>query len=374
MRSIVAALAAFCAVAGSSTFASAQGAPEWDPWGGPRRPPPSEVSPPDDRYDDTTRAPDRDDDRDYYDDRYDRGGDNRYDDRGDADRGHADRAYPGGPGQAGPDDPRRYDPRYNGDRDDGDRGAEDRRFDDDRNFDDRRGNDDRRGDSPYGDRDGYGAWDAAPSPDEEARLSKTPGTDGGSRPFIQPVTPPIVAFNGPYAPRSVVIDTRGRKLYYVLSNTSAYAYAIGVGRQGFTWTGREKVSRISDWPDWYPPTDMRKRKPELPTRMLGGIRNPLGVKAIYLGNTLYRIHGTNDPKSIGKAESSGCFRMLNENVLHLASLVTVGTEVTVVRSLNGNIASAAKTPSARGRSSAPGSPRRWDDERPYDPYTAEGWH
>jgi hypothetical protein len=117
---------------------------------------------------------------------------------------------------------------------------------------------------------------------------------------------------------------------------------------------------------------MRKRKPELPARMLGGIRNPLGVKAIYLGNTLYRVHGTNDPKSIGKAESSGCFRMLNENVMHLASLVKVGTEVAVIRSLNGSIAS-AKTRGFTSRSRETASPRRWD-ERPYDPYAAEGWH
>ena len=149
-----------------------------------------------------------------------------------------------------------------------------------------------------------------------------------------------------------------RKLYYVLSATSAYAYPIAVGRQGFGWTGKEKISRIADWPDWYPPADMRKRKPSLPERMLGGIRNPLGAKAIYLGNTLYRIHGTNEPKSIGKAESSGCFRMLNENVLHLASLVHVGTEVTIVRSLDGKIASAAQPQKAKGETERPDADRR----------------
>ena len=98
-----------------------------------------------------------------------------------------------------------------------------------------------------------------------------------------------MAFSGPYAPGSIVIDTSKRKLYYVLSTTSAYAYSIGVGRQGFGWTGKEKISRIADWPDWYPPADMRQRKPNLPKRMLGGIRNPLGAKAIYLGNTLMMI-------------------------------------------------------------------------------------
>ena len=171
--------------------------------------------------------------------------------------------------------------------------------------------------------------------DEDAASGKAAGVDGGGRPYIAPRAPSITAFagGGAYKPGSIVIDTSARRLYYVRNAMSAYVYPIGVGRDGFSWTGKEKVSRIADWPDWYPPTDMRQRKPELPERMLGGLRNPLGAKAIYLGNTLYRIHGTNDPKSIGKAESSGCFRMMNEHVLHLASIVSIGTEVTVVRSL-----------------------------------------
>lgn len=159
------------------------------------------------------------------------------------------------------------------------------------------------------------------------------GKSGGPQPVVQAVAPEIVSFSGPYTPGSIVIDTGARKLYYIRDVMSAFAYPIGVGREGFSWTGTEKVSRIADWPDWYPPAEMRKRKPELPERMLGGLNNPLGAKAIYLGNTLYRIHGTNDPKSIGHAESSGCFRMLNANVMHLASLVQVGADVTVVHSL-----------------------------------------
>ena len=175
--------------------------------------------------------------------------------------------------------------------------------------------------------------DTAREPSFDDDQGKVAGADGGPRPDIQPLAPPRVSFGGGYAPGSIVIDTSARKLYYVTGLTSAFAYPIGVGREGFSWTGSEKISRIADWPDWYPPAEMRQRKPELPERMLGGIRNPLGVKAMYLGNTLYRIHGTNDPKSIGKAESSGCFRMLNANVLHLASLAGVGTQVTIVRSL-----------------------------------------
>jgi len=292
-------------------------------------------------------------------------------------RGEAARRYDNGGGPDGRDDPRRYDPRYNGDSGgsapSNAPGNYDRTPGQGRYFDNRgddRAYDSRRDDGAYDNRDDYGAWDAAPPREEEDRLSKTPGSNGGGRPYIQPAAPPVVAFNGPYQPGSVVIDTGGRKLYYVISATSAYAYPIAVGRQGFTWTGKEKVSRITDWPDWYPPDDMRKRKPELPKRMLGGIGNPLGVKAIYLGNTLYRIHGTNDAKSIGKAESSGCFRMLNENVLHLASLIHIGTEVNVVGSLNGKIASAAK-PSKPRSSDRAGQQR--PEERYYDPYPYQSW-
>ena len=161
-------------------------------------------------------------------------------------------------------------------------------------------------------------------------------SDGGAQPYIPPVAPPVVAFNYNYPPGSVVVDTGGRALYYVINMTRAYRYPIAVGKAGFAWTGIEKVSRVADWPDWNPPAEMRARKPELPERMSGGFRNPLGARAIYLGNTLYRIHGTNDPKSIGRAESSGCIRMLNQHAVHLGSLVSIGTEVHVVRALTRN--------------------------------------
>lgn len=157
--------------------------------------------------------------------------------------------------------------------------------------------------------------------------------DGGPKPSIRSIAPPTVPFYASYVSGSIVIDVKARKLYYVLGNTRAYAYPIGVGREGFSWTGTEKVSRVAEWPDWHPPAEMRQRQPELPEKMLGGLRNPLGAKAIYLGNTLYRIHGTNDAKSIGRAQSSGCFRMINEHVTHLASLVQIGADVSVVSSL-----------------------------------------
>jgi len=157
--------------------------------------------------------------------------------------------------------------------------------------------------------------------------------DGGPRPEIKPHVPPVVAFPHSFVPASVVIDTSARKLYYVLRGSRAYAYSISVGREGFTWTGNEAISRKQPWPDWYPPEEMRQRDPKLPEKMTGGVRNPLGALALYLGTTLYRIHGTNDAKSIGRAQSSGCFRMMNSAVLHLGSLVDVGTRVEVVRSL-----------------------------------------
>jgi lipoprotein-anchoring transpeptidase ErfK/SrfK len=162
--------------------------------------------------------------------------------------------------------------------------------------------------------------------------------DGGPRPEIVPQVPPLVAFAHAYPARSIVIDSSGRTLYFVLEGGQAYAYPVGVGREGFGWTGTEKISRKQAWPDWHPPEEMRQRDPTLPEKMTGGVKNPLGAKAIYLGNTLYRIHGTNEPKSIGRAASSGCFRMLNGHVVDLASRVGVGTTVTVVRSLPPSLA------------------------------------
>jgi hypothetical protein len=157
--------------------------------------------------------------------------------------------------------------------------------------------------------------------------------DGGARPHISPIEPPVVSFPHDFPVRSIVIDTGGRKLYYVLGDNRAYAYSISVGREGFNWTGTETVSRKQAWPDWHPPAEMRERDATLPEKMTGGIKNPLGAMALYLGNTLYRIHGTSDVKSIGRAESSGCFRMVNAAVLHLASLTEIGTTVSVVTSL-----------------------------------------
>lgn len=163
---------------------------------------------------------------------------------------------------------------------------------------------------------------------------------GGPKPYIAPIAPKTVSFPNGYGAGKIVIDQSGKKLYYVLSSSSAYQYPISVGREGFTWTGTQKISNEVDWPDWRPPAEMLERRPDLPEFMTGGIRNPLGAKALYLGNTLYRIHGTNDVKSIGTASSSGCIRMTNGHVLHLASVAGVGTTVHVLNKLPSNIAKA----------------------------------
>jgi lipoprotein-anchoring transpeptidase ErfK/SrfK len=158
---------------------------------------------------------------------------------------------------------------------------------------------------------------------------------GGARPKIAPEKPPIVYLDKNEAPGTIIVDTKGRQLYYVLPGQRAYAYPISVGRQGFTWTGTERISRIASWPSWTPPPEMRQRQPGLPITVSGGIINPLGAKALYLGNSIYRIHGTNNARSIGRASSSGCFRMMNKHVVHLAGLARIGTKVRVVRSYGG---------------------------------------
>lgn len=193
----------------------------------------------------------------------------------------------------------------------------------------------------------WGGFDEEYEADEQQVKKAVALASGGPRPTISARAPKTVSFSG-YAAGSVVIDTAGRKLYYVKGGGTAYVYPISVGKQGFTWSGTQKVSRIASWPDWTPPAEMRQRKPHLPLKMTGGLYNPLGAKAIYLGSTLYRIHGTNDAGSIGQAASSGCFRMHNGHVVHLAQLVSPGTTVHVLRGLGRNMASAKKKSGAAG--------------------------
>ena len=140
----------------------------------------------------------------------------------------------------------------------------------------------------------------------------------------------IVDFQTKKAKGSIIINSKSNELYYVLGYGKAVKYRVATARKGFEWKGTHKVSSKTQWPDWRPPTEMRVRHPELPTFMKGGVKNPLGARAMYLGSSIYRIHGTNEPKSIGKSASSGCIRMLNADVTELYTLVKVGTEVTML--------------------------------------------
>jgi lipoprotein-anchoring transpeptidase ErfK/SrfK len=154
----------------------------------------------------------------------------------------------------------------------------------------------------------------------------------------------IVDYPTSFAAGTVVIDTAQTHLYYVLGKGSAIRYGIGVGRVGFTWSGTQAVTRKAEWPDWTPPAEMIARQPYLPRWMAGGEGNPLGARAIYLGNTIYRIHGTNMPATIGQKVSSGCIRMLNTDVIDLYSRVAVGTKIVVL--VNRNHVARVTTPAS----------------------------
>jgi lipoprotein-anchoring transpeptidase ErfK/SrfK len=140
----------------------------------------------------------------------------------------------------------------------------------------------------------------------------------------------ITTFATTYEPGSIVIVSKTKRLFYVLGNGKAVEYRVATGKPGFEWAGAHRVSAKVKWPSWNPPAQMRRRRPELPEYMAGGPDNPLGARAIYLGSSLYRIHGTNEPSSIGKAASSGCIRMLNQDVSELYAHVQVGALVVVM--------------------------------------------
>ncbi|KJC61296.1 ATP synthase [Bradyrhizobium sp. LTSPM299] len=140
----------------------------------------------------------------------------------------------------------------------------------------------------------------------------------------------VVSYPTREAPGTVIIDTPHTYLYYVLGGGQAIRYGIGVGREGFTWSGTQTITKKAEWPDWTPPPEMIARQPYLPRHMAGGPGNPLGARAMYLGGTVYRIHGTNAPETIGTHVSSGCLRLTNEDVADLYSRVNVGTKVIVL--------------------------------------------
>jgi lipoprotein-anchoring transpeptidase ErfK/SrfK len=155
--------------------------------------------------------------------------------------------------------------------------------------------------------------------------------NGLNRMYGAPIAKTTVTFSGDEAPGTIIINTGERRLYYVLGGGEALRYGIGVGRIGFTWAGVTRVSAKKEWPEWTPPPEMRARVRGLPSHMRGGIENPLGARAMYLGSSLYRIHGSNEPETIGQAVSSGCFRMTNDDVIDLYGRVNVGAKVIVLR-------------------------------------------
>ncbi len=174
----------------------------------------------------------------------------------------------------------------------------------------------------------YPARPAAP----RSRLATLPGADD-YEPLARE-TPArfrrqLVDYDGPHQPGTIVVNTTQRYLYFVQEGGKAMRYGIGVGREGFTWRGMHPISMKREWPDWRPPVEMLKRRPDLPRHMAGGPANPLGARALYLGSSLYRIHGTNEPHTIGQNVSSGCIRLTNDDVIDLYERVRVGTRVIV---------------------------------------------
>jgi lipoprotein-anchoring transpeptidase ErfK/SrfK len=175
---------------------------------------------------------------------------------------------------------------------------------------------------------------AAIAPGAPTNLASLPPEDQPEIGEPKELPPQFKRQTVPYPTRepagTIIIDTQNTFLYLVLGGGQAMRYGIGVGREGFTWAGTERISKMAEWPDWYPPAEMIERQPYLPRFMAGGPGNPLGARALYLGKTVYRIHGTNQPSTIGKFVSSGCIRMLNEDVEDLFSRVKVGTKVVVL--------------------------------------------
>ena len=159
----------------------------------------------------------------------------------------------------------------------------------------------------------------------------TPQARSDGRPQVGAIARETVSWPGREAPGTIVISTGERRLYYVLGGGQALRYGIGVGRPGFEWSAVRQITAKREWPDWTPPSQMLRRRPDLPRHMAGGIANPLGARAMYLGGTLYRIHGSNEPDTIGQAVSSGCIRMTNDDVIDLYSRARIGARVVVRR-------------------------------------------
>jgi lipoprotein-anchoring transpeptidase ErfK/SrfK len=165
----------------------------------------------------------------------------------------------------------------------------------------------------------------------------------------------IVAYDSREAPGTIIIDTPHTYLYYVLGGGRAIRYGIGVGRDGFTWSGTQSIARKQEWPDWHPPAEMIERQPYLPRMMAGGPGNPLGARAMYLGSTVYRIHGTNAPATIGQHVSSGCIRLTNEDIIDLFNRTTLGAKVVVLPDHGSRAAFSPPSVPAQARTARPPS-------------------
>ncbi len=224
-------------------------------------------------------------------------------------------------------------------------------------------NDDRAGTRPPGAiGDAAGAQPQQPAVGADGRPVQLAALPPEDQPEVGPAQLPPnlrrqeVAFATKEPAGTIVVDTANTHLYYVLGGGRAIRYGVRVGRDGFTWNGVQKISRKAEWPDWHPPTEMIERQPYLPRFMAGGPGNPLGARAMYLGSTVYRIHGTNQPSTIGKFVSSGCIGMLNEDVSDLFERAKVGTRVVVLPggAPPANTASAAAAPSPGGPAAAAG--------------------
>jgi lipoprotein-anchoring transpeptidase ErfK/SrfK len=148
---------------------------------------------------------------------------------------------------------------------------------------------------------------------------------------MSPIARQLVAYSGRERAGTIIVNSPQRRLYFVLGDGTAIRYGIGVGRPGFEWGGVKRISRKAEWPAWTPPAQMLRRRPDLPRFMAGGPSNPLGARALYLGSSLFRIHGSNEPQTIGQAVSSGCIRMTNGDVTDLYKRVRVGTKVVIIR-------------------------------------------
>jgi len=197
---------------------------------------------------------------------------------------------------------------------------------------------------------GPGQQQAAIDPDITSRLPMDDRPETGPRRELPPqFRRTTVDYRTREPAGTIIVDTQNTYLYLVLGGGKAIRYGIGVGREGFTWAGTERVTRMAEWPDWHPPAEMIERQPYLPRFMAGGEGNPLGARALYLGKTIYRIHGTNQPSTIGTFVSSGCIRLTNEDVIDLYYRVKVGTRVVVLPGKPPATASVAPTP-------GPGSP------------------